>query len=586
MASRKLSPSRTPRTAQEALERLGAFELKDELIKLAQAHARRSAAQMLNAGRGNPNWFATQAREAFFLLGEFAVVEARRVWDEPGLAGTPLAAGIARRLRAFLRLRPDLPGADLLRAALRYSTRQLGFHPDSVVHELADAVLGDHYPEPVRMLAHAERIVHEYLIDRVCGGKRPRSGFDLFATEGATGGICYLFDCLVNNGLLAPGDRVALGLPIFTPYVEVPRLERYRFEVVSIEARELRADGSHTWQYPDEEIDKLADPRIKAFFLVNPSNPPSVAMRGSSIRRLKRIVAQRNPNLIIITDDVYATFVPGYASLLAHLPRNTVSVYSFSKNFGCTGWRLGVVALHPDNVLDRNLATMGSRRRAAAARRYASLAVHPEQMKFIDRMVADSRQVTLNHTAGLSTPQQAQMALLAVAALLDRDRAYDRRTREIVQGRYQALWKGLGVTPPEDRLRAGYYADLDLMVWARREYGEEFVHYLEKHYEPVDVLFRLAEQTSIVLMPGGGFDGPKWSVRVSLANLPDDAYPRIGDYLRTAAETYVKEWQAGGRPVPPRERNAPRSGLLAKGSTGKASRKQSTGGTRKRKAAD
>ncbi len=44
--------------------------------------------------------------------------------------------------------------------------------------------------------------------------------------------------------------------------------------------------------------------------------------------------------------------------------------------------------------------------------RYKSIHLHPEQLKFIDRMVADSRMVALNHTAGLSLPQQIQMMLL------------------------------------------------------------------------------------------------------------------------------------------------------------------------------
>ena len=40
-------------------------------------------------------------------------------------------------------------------------------------------------------------------------------------------------------------------------------------------------DGSHTWQYFRKlEIDKLADKRVKAFFLVNPSNPPSTAVKA------------------------------------------------------------------------------------------------------------------------------------------------------------------------------------------------------------------------------------------------------------------------------------------------------------------
>ena len=40
-------------------------------------------------------------------------------------------------------------------------------------------------------------------------------------------------------------------------------------------------------------------------------------------------------------------------------------------------------------------------------------------MKFVDRMVADSRRVALNHTAGLSLPQQVQMALFALFCLVD-----------------------------------------------------------------------------------------------------------------------------------------------------------------------
>jgi aspartate 4-decarboxylase len=37
------------------------------------------------------------------------------------------------------------------------------------------------------------------------------------------------------------------------------------------------------------------------------------------------------------------------------VPDNTIGVYSYSKYFGGTGWRLGVIALCEDNVLDRLL---------------------------------------------------------------------------------------------------------------------------------------------------------------------------------------------------------------------------------------
>ena len=45
-------------------------------------------------------------------------------------------------------------------------------------------------------------------------------------------------------------------------------------------------------------------------------------------------------------------------------------------------------------------------------------------LRFIDRLVADSRTVALNHTAGLSTPQQVQMVLFSLFALMDENDGY------------------------------------------------------------------------------------------------------------------------------------------------------------------
>ena len=97
---------------------------------------------------------------------------------------------------------------------------------------------------------------------------------------------------------------------------------------------------------------------------------------------------------------------------------------------------------------------------------------------------------------------------------------------------------------PTDELNAAYYAELDLMRWAEHNYGAEFAQFLKKNYESTDVLFRLAEHSGVVLMHGGGFGGPEWSVRVSLANLREDTYPKIGQYLKEAAQGYVAEWKA------------------------------------------
>jgi aspartate 4-decarboxylase len=385
-------------------------------------------------------------------------------------------------------------------------------------------------------------------LEQELGKGGARAGrLDLFAVEGASAGVCYLFDSLLANGLLRRGDRIAVAVPIFSPYLEIPQLDRYDFDVVRIDASERvedgarrRGAGTHSWQYPDAEIDKVADPKVKALVLVNPSNPPSVAMRQTTLRRLERIVRTKRRDLIIVTDDVYATFVEGFRSVLAALPRNTIGVYSFSKHFGCTGWRLGVLALHEDNVLDAAL------RRGSSGRRYASLLLEPRKLKFIDRLVADSRAIAFNHTAGLSTPQQVQMALFALYGLMPEGGRYKRIARRTVQARLRALYRGLGAKLPPDPLRAGYYAELDLEAWGERTHGADFVRFLKRRHHPIDLLAALARRSSIVLMPGASFGGPPWSFRVSLANLPAADYVRIGEHLAAAARGYAVEWRRAG----------------------------------------
>src|SRR5215471_4265020 len=87
----------------KSFETLSPFEIKDELIKLAKGTSQRTQSAFLNAGRGNPNWIATAPREGFFLLGQFAISESKRVMEhEAGLGGMPQAKGIAGRLGSYL----------------------------------------------------------------------------------------------------------------------------------------------------------------------------------------------------------------------------------------------------------------------------------------------------------------------------------------------------------------------------------------------------------------------------------------------------------------------------------------------------
>lgn len=516
------------------------FEIKNELINLAKKDARRSTSVFLNAGRGNPNWITTVPRDAFFLLGQWAMSECRRTYtDTEMIAGMPASEGSMKRLQDFIMTRSTEPGAIMLHNAIEYATKELGLNGDDLAYEWADGIIGDQYPTPVRILTSIQEIVRAYMAqemgDHAAGYGRE---YDLFATEGGTAAMCYIFDSLEVNHLLPRGSRVALMTPIFTPYLEIPDLDRYQFDVVHISANETGEDGLHEWQYPDAELDKLRDPSVKLLCLINPSNPPSYKLSQHCTERIVDIVKNDNPDLMIVTDDVYGTFADNFRSMMYTLPYNTLCVYSFSKYFGATGWRLATIGLAKENVYDKLLRELPELQRRDLHNRYETLSLTPDEIPFIDRMVADSRSVALNHTAGLSTPQQVQMSLFALFCLIDKDDKYKKRMKEIIHARLDALWKASGFTLKPDPDRVGYYSEIDIMVWARKFFGEEFGQWLAKNHNPLDFVLRLAKETSIVLLNGSGFAGPEWSVRASLANLGEEAYTIIGKSLNQILTSY------------------------------------------------
>ncbi|HEY2235308.1 MAG TPA: bifunctional aspartate transaminase/aspartate 4-decarboxylase [Candidatus Angelobacter sp.] len=526
-----------------SFENLSPFEIKDELIKLAKKTSRTSQLAFLNAGRGNPNWIATKPREGFFLLGQFAITESKRVMDLPaGVGGMPQPQGIAGRLDAWLAQHNDMPGASFLAEMVPFAVKKFGFEPDAFVHELVDSIIGDNYPVPDRMLVHNERIVHEYLMWAMCGEPIPSGKFDLFAVEGGTAAMCYIFKSLKSNRLLRSGDTIALGTPIFTPYLEFPHLEDFDLKVVNIQAPQ-----ENRFQFTDEQLKKLEDPKIKAFFVVNPGNPTGAALSKEVIAKITKLVKTKRPDLMILTDDVYGTFVHDFRSLLGELPQNTIGVYSYSKYVGGTGWRLGVIAVHEDNIFDKMIASLPASDLNALDKRYGALTLEPRKIKFIDRIVADSRDVALNHTAGLALPQQVMMSLFSLAELMDSAKEYQAACMEILHRRAKAMIEGLGIEVSPNPLYDAYYGLIDFEFFARKNIGNDAVDYLKKNVHPLDLAFRLADTYGIVLLNGGGFEAPNWSLRVSLANLPDEVYEDIGRGVRAVARGYRDAFEASQR---------------------------------------
>jgi len=519
---------------EKKYEQLSPFELKNKLISMAQSSAER---MMLNAGRGNPNWIATHPREAFFQLGLFALEESKRHELRPGFGSPAEKKGIVTRFDEFVSKHAQASGVHFLKQIVEYAHKHLNLEPSDFISQIVDAILGDHYPTPDRILDFTTKAVHPYLVKDILG--KDCGTFDLFATEGGTAAMAYIFNSLMENKILNKGDTIALGTPIFTPYIEIPHLNDYKFVTIDVEQDEHKG-----WQYPDKEIEKLSDPKIKAFFVVHPSNPTSVSIQPESFEKIANLVKTKRPDLIILTDDVYGTFVNDFRSLAAAAPHNTILVYSFSKYFGATGWRLGVIAIHENNIFDKKIAALPDKDKQELNKRYSTVALYPEKLKFIERMVADSRAVALHHTSGVSTPQQVLMTFFAISCLLDTKDTYKQLAQDIVGKRYQTLYDAIGIDCPKDPYGAHYYTIIDIPQLATNRYGKEFSTYLTKTFEPIDFVVNLAQERSVVLLDGGGFDAPNMSVRISLANLPDEAYAEIGKSISWLLEQYYNHWKS------------------------------------------
>ena len=328
--------------------------------------------------------------------------------------------------------------------------------------------------------------------------------------------------------------------PIFTPYLQIPHVNDYG--LVSVDVTSTVRDG---WDIAPEELDKLKDPNIKAFFLVNPSNPASHALSDKTLEKLDEVV-RAHPDLIILTDDVYGTFVDGFRSVYSVQPRNTILVYSYSKLYGATGWRIGMIAMNEDNVVDRLVSQLSAEDKRTVDDEYRIVTDDPSSMRFIDRMCADSRSIGLYHTSGLSTPSQIFMDILSLTHLVNKDAdPYIAQSRTLVAERYVALMDALGLKADTNRENAQYYVLVDINELSVARHGEDFAKWRSEQMTDLDFLGDLATKKGVVLMYGPGFEAPEDSVRVSLANLNKEDYVEIARRLNELLDEYHQQYEQG-----------------------------------------
>jgi aspartate/methionine/tyrosine aminotransferase len=155
------------------------------------------------------------------------------------------------------------------------------------------------------------------------------------------GGIEALY--LVLLALLEPGDEVLLPDPAWPNFRMIAHLLGAR-----VLPYPLVSEGDFLPRL--EDLERLVTPRTRAILVNTPSNPLGTVVPRELVDRLLEFARRRD--LWYISDEVYdeVVFDDAFVSAgaMADPGDRLVSVYSFSKVYAMTGWRVGYLVAPPD----------------------------------------------------------------------------------------------------------------------------------------------------------------------------------------------------------------------------------------------
>jgi aspartate/methionine/tyrosine aminotransferase len=164
----------------------------------------------------------------------------------------------------------------------------------------------------------------------------PATADNIIVSVGGMGALYSTFAALLD-----PGDEVLLSDPGYPNYEQMAMLRR-----ATIVRYPLAAEQGFQ---PDlEALERLITPRSKALVVNSPCNPTGAVYTAESVAALARLAEKHD--LYMISDECYEKIVFGARHVSpASLCRDgrVISIFSFSKTYAMTGWRVGFAVTAP-----------------------------------------------------------------------------------------------------------------------------------------------------------------------------------------------------------------------------------------------
>jgi aspartate/methionine/tyrosine aminotransferase len=160
---------------------------------------------------------------------------------------------------------------------------------------------------------------------------------DIIVTAGGAHGLFCTFQSSVN-----PGDEVIFFAPYWTPIKD--HVSYAGGVPVRIPWPEVRGNSDLT-----AALQSRLTSRTRAIYVNTPANPTGDVLTRPQLESIARFAVANN--LIVISDEAYEDLVyDGEHVSIASMPdmtSRTISVYTLSKSFAMTGWRVGYVVAPP-----------------------------------------------------------------------------------------------------------------------------------------------------------------------------------------------------------------------------------------------
>ncbi len=183
--------------------------------------------------------------------------------------------------------------------------------------------------------------LRQLLASDLCARGIPASPTDVVVTTGGMGGLATSITALLN-----PGDEVL---------VPDPGWPNYSMQITCAGGTPVpyRLRIEHGYCPRVEDVEAMITPLTRAIVVNSPSNPTGAVFDSGTVEAIQDLARRRA--LWIISDEVYQDLIfdGTHHTFLTEAARAfTVGVFSFSKSFAMTGWRVGYVVA-PDLLVQQ-----------------------------------------------------------------------------------------------------------------------------------------------------------------------------------------------------------------------------------------